>query len=75
MRFATWTPQGQCLATCSDDGTIRLWHFTVNRNIAEIAVLEGEEGVFQDDMKKWQKVIRKRNWRAFLPLSAVFVRS
>ncbi|KAF4658988.1 hypothetical protein FOL47_007767, partial [Perkinsus chesapeaki] len=57
MRMAAWTPQGQCLATCSDDGTIRLWHFTVNRNIAEIAVLEGEEGVFQEDMKKWQKIL------------------
>ncbi|KAF4750387.1 hypothetical protein FOZ62_031501, partial [Perkinsus olseni] len=56
-RFAAWAPQGQCLATCSDDSTIRLWHFTVNRNIAEIALLEGEEGAFQDDMKKWQKIL------------------
>eukprot|EP00931_Biecheleriopsis_adriatica_P052316 TRINITY_DN3041_c0_g1_i3.p1 TRINITY_DN3041_c0_g1~~TRINITY_DN3041_c0_g1_i3.p1 ORF type:complete len:5045 (+),score=1273.98 TRINITY_DN3041_c0_g1_i3:2025-15137(+) len=59
VRSACWAPFSQCFATCSDDHSIRLWHFMVNRNITEIAQLEGEQMVFNDDMRKWAELLMR----------------
>eukprot|EP00928_Gymnodinium_smaydae_P036017 TRINITY_DN25241_c1_g2_i2.p1 TRINITY_DN25241_c1_g2~~TRINITY_DN25241_c1_g2_i2.p1 ORF type:complete len:3507 (-),score=695.75 TRINITY_DN25241_c1_g2_i2:57-10475(-) len=53
VRHAAWAPSAQCFVTCSDDTSIRMWHFLVNRNITEIAQLEGEQMVFNKDMRDW----------------------
>jgi len=34
-----------------------MWHFLVNRNITEIAELEGEQMVFADDMQSWAELL------------------
>ena len=52
VRYAAWAPDSQAFVTCSDDHGVRLWHFLVNRNITEIAVLEGEQMEFNDDSRK-----------------------
>jgi WD40 repeat protein len=57
LNDTAWAPNGQAFVSCSDDNSLRLWHFLVNRNITEIAALEGEQGVFNDDMRKWQKIL------------------
>lgn len=56
---AAWAPAGQCLATCSEDNTIRLWHFRLNRDIQEISVLEKEQAEFNRDMVAWGKLLHK----------------
>jgi dynein heavy chain len=53
VRAGVWSPFGQCFVTGSEDNSLRMWHFLVNRNIAEIAELEGEQMVFADDMRSW----------------------
>jgi dynein heavy chain len=57
VRWSCWAPSGQCFASCSDDQSIRLWHFLVNRNITEIAELEGEQMVFNADMRNWGELL------------------
>eukprot|EP00392_Amoebophrya_sp_AT5.2_P008932 g8960.t1 len=54
-----WAPLGQCLATCSEDNSLRLWHFRLNRDIAEITTLEKEQAEFNHDMTYWQKLLDK----------------
>jgi dynein heavy chain len=61
VRGASWAPSAQCFATCSDDTEVRMWHFLINRNISEIAELEGQQMVFNDDMRQWSdKLLRIR---------------
>ncbi|CAL1161623.1 unnamed protein product [Cladocopium goreaui] len=59
VRFAAWAPFSQAFVTCSDDHGVRLWHFLVNRNITEIAVLEGEQMEFNDDSRKWWESLQR----------------
>jgi dynein heavy chain len=54
VRNAAWAPSGQCFVTCAEDNTVRTWHFLINRNITEIALLEGEQMEFNDDMRAWR---------------------
>eukprot|EP00442_Polarella_glacialis_P024664 CAMPEP_0115137118 /NCGR_PEP_ID=MMETSP0227-20121206/56805_1 /TAXON_ID=89957 /ORGANISM="Polarella glacialis, Strain CCMP 1383" /LENGTH=5027 /DNA_ID=CAMNT_0002544335 /DNA_START=143 /DNA_END=15226 /DNA_ORIENTATION=+ len=55
VRSAAWAPYSQSFVTCADDNSVRMWHFLVNRNITEIAELEGEQMIFNDDMRKWSE--------------------
>jgi dynein heavy chain len=55
VRSAAWAPSGQCFVTCAEDNTVRLWHFLINRNITEIAELEGEQMIFTEDMRQWRE--------------------
>jgi len=53
VRAAAWAPNAQCFVTGSEDNAVRMWHFLINRNITEIAELEGEQMVFGSDMRAW----------------------
>ena len=46
-------------STASEDGTIRLWHFRLNRDIEQISLLEKEQDVFNHDMINWQAMLNK----------------
>lgn len=59
VNAAAWSPLGQCLATVSDDSTVRMWHFRLNRDIQEITSLEREQAEFNHDMLEWQKLLDK----------------
>jgi len=59
VRFAAWAPYAQTFATCAEDNNVRLWHFLVNRNISEIAELEGEQMKFNNDMHRWAVTLSK----------------
>jgi len=62
VRNAAWAPAAQSFVTCADDNSVRMWHFLINRNITEIAQLEGEQMVFNHDMRYWGEtlaIIRK----------------
>jgi hypothetical protein len=54
VRSAAWAPAAQCFVTCAEDNSVRMWHFLINRNITEIAELEGEQMVFSNDMRLWR---------------------
>jgi len=57
VRSAAWAPAAQSFVTCADDNTVRMWHFLINRNITEIAELEGEQMVFNHDMREWGELL------------------
>jgi WD40 repeat protein len=54
VKSCAWAPSGQALVTTAEDTSVRMWHFLINRNIIEIAELEKEQMVFNNDMRQWQ---------------------